>query len=232
MGLQKPEPWLIQRCYFDREDKKLRYEYMGSSEFEWGDQATSLKRMFNGEIETRVCIVNFNERLVEFRLVARKDFDFDSYIEILQGLIERRIRTKEATHLEPILEKVMGFVDDERNSYIQTEAWFDFENDVLFTLSQENANLLVEILANIKEHWRTKEEWRNSPLIKKTGEEVAKISERLHKVMNFVFVSKVENVHGRPKVHLNDGGIGNSGWYTLKQLQNFTSRQERKFKRL
>lgn len=237
MGLQKTQPWLIQRCYFDRENKKLRYEYMGSSEFEFGDQATSLKRMFNGEIEIHCCTVKVqtslvHERPVEFRLVARKDFDFDSYTEVLQGLIERQWQTKEETYLEPILEKVMGFVDDERNSYIQTEVWFDFKNDVLFTLSQENADLLVVILANIKEHWRIKEKWRNSPPIRKFNNEVDKLRKRLNKVMSFVYLGSAENMNGRPKVHLNDGGISNSGWYTLKQLQNFTSHQERKFKRL
>src|SRR3989344_3162528 len=96
--LVKEQPRLIQRCTLDRERNKLCYEYMGSAEFEFGDQAKSLKRIFDGKVEIRFCFAQFNEEAVKFWLVAREDFNLDSYAAVLQGLIEERWRTKETTY--------------------------------------------------------------------------------------------------------------------------------------
>lgn len=48
-------PWLIQRC--ELRDNKLFYDYMGSSEFEIGDQSRSLKRIFAAGIDLNIELV-------------------------------------------------------------------------------------------------------------------------------------------------------------------------------
>src|SRR3989344_6089059 len=150
-------PYLIQRCTLDRADKKLLYELMGSSEFEVGLQADSLKRMFAGEIEMGACAVRACDRDVEFCCVARKGFPFGEYAQVIQGLVNREWWTQEPTHLDEVLKKNFQLAKMD----VKTEVWFDFTNDALFTLSVANAHSLAFALINIKEIWRQKDIWLN-----------------------------------------------------------------------
>ena len=52
MALKNARPTLIQRCEFDGDT--LRYDYMGSTEFEVGNQAKCLKEMFKEELVKRI----------------------------------------------------------------------------------------------------------------------------------------------------------------------------------
>lgn len=230
MPLQRLKPYYIQRCYFEREGQKFCYEYMGSSEFEWGDQAKSLRRMFEKVLKVHPCRVKFTNHEVEFCLIAVENFPFSVYEEVLQGLVDQQWHTKEATYLERFLKRRLVTKEEKTDRFFQTEAWFDFENEVLFTTS-ENAGLLLKALVNIKEEWRKKDEWRNSPPIKKLDREVDQTREKLRKVMPLLlYLGKIEDIRGKLQVWLNTGGDG-SGWYTPKQLQDLLVRQEKKFKK-
>lgn len=202
--LSSKQPHLIQRCTLGRKDRKLNYEYMGSSEYECGDQAKSLKRIFTGAMEIRKCEVRAFDRDVEFYLVARSDFDFSAYPAIIDGLIKQRWRTKEQTYLDLVLQKKFRLVKAKDYDFVETEAWFDFQNDVLFTLSQKDADFLVVALGRIKEIWRQKEVWLNSPPVKKFRKELEKIKTRLRKAdKRWVYLDGIEEKDGKLMVWFN-----------------------------
>ena len=213
-------PYLIQRCTLDRADKKLLYELVGSSEFEVGLQASSLKRMFAGEIEMGACAVRAFDRYVEFCIVARKGFPFGEYARVIQGLINQEWGTQEPTYLDDVLKKNLRLAKTD----VKTEVWFDFTNDALFTLSVANAHSIVFALINIKEVWRKKDEWRNSPPVKKFREELEEIKANLQKAGKHWFsLEDIEDVGGELKVWLNPMGqeIYTHHWCTLQDLRDW-----------
>ncbi len=221
--LVKKQPYLIQRCTLDRGSKKLCYEYMGSAEFERGDQAGSLRRMFKGKIETNECTVRAFDRDVHFYLVAQNGFPFGAYAQVIQGLISKEWKTKEQTFLDYVLQKRFRLVSKKRYSFVETEAWFDFANGVLFTLSQKDADSVVVALDDIKETWRQKEVWLNSPPVKKFQKELEKLKTRLLKAgKRWMYLDDIKKVDGKLVAWLNpmlQHTMG--GFVTLEDLRDW-----------
>lgn len=213
---------LIQRCTIDRDKPGLHYDYMGSSEFEFGDQAASLRRMFVGSVMVRECLFKSPDATLDAWLIAREDFPFGSYSRILQGLAYNFWHTKEPTYLDIMVKRHMGIPDNQPLSPVRNvEAWFDFQNDVIFTLTKEHANLVVASLAYIKEAWRKKEEWLNSPPVKTFRERLEDIKGHLKRQgKDWFSLETVQSIDGTLRVWLNpyDQSAHNSGWFTLSDL--------------
>jgi hypothetical protein len=146
-------PWLIQRC--ELKDGKLGYDYMGSTEFEVGDQATSLKRIFAKEIAINTAPVNINGRNVMVYMIAGHDFQFADYQPYLQQLAEHKLRLQERTNFDDMVKVQAGFPIS-RVSSSKTNAWFDFKNDVLWVLEEEDQKALISVLEGIKKKWSEK----------------------------------------------------------------------------
>lgn len=150
-------PWLIQRCQLDEANLKLIYEYMGSSEFEFGDQAESLKRIFKLGMESfKASIKIENEVSLPFYLVAGKDFNVRQYSTVIRNLAEHKFRTKELTDLKETVKSLLH-PDQESGKLFETNAWFDFKNDVLFTPYPQIAEKIIPVLTAIKTKWETPE---------------------------------------------------------------------------
>ncbi|MDO8516425.1 MAG: hypothetical protein Q7S28_04185 [bacterium] len=156
-------PYLIQRC--EIENSKLSYDYMGSSEFEWGDQAKSLKRIFAKGVAWASTVIRIQDPRVQERrehdvqiyMVARRDFSFVEYQPILQQLGEDKLRLKEASYFDTAIKAQLGFP---LGPYERSRAnvWFDFEeNDVLWTLTKNKRKALVGALTSIEQKWATPE---------------------------------------------------------------------------
>src|SRR3989344_7576991 len=141
-------PWLIQRCELG--NGKLKYDYMGSTEFEVGDQSKSLKRIFAQGIETGVTTINVESAQttlstgggmtsqstyrqftdVRVYMVAGKGFNFTDYQPFLQQLAEHKLRLQEWTSFDDAVKIQIG-QETGRRSTLRTNVWFDFQNDVL-----------------------------------------------------------------------------------------------------
>ena len=213
------QPRLIQNCTLDRGNKKLLYEYMGSTEFECGHQAKSLRRMFRGKIEMGACTIRAFDRDVEFCIVARKGFPFGKYVQVIQGLVNKEWRTQEPTYLDEVLKKNLRLAKTD----IRTEVWFDFTNDALFTLSVANAHSIALALENIKEVWQQQDAWLNSPRVKKFCDELEDIKTRLHKAgKRWIYLGGVEDREGELMVWLNPMLQKTScGFVSLEDLRNW-----------
>ena len=152
-------PWLIQRCELG--GRKLRYDYMGSSEFEVGDQAKSLKRIFasgpmmrTGSAIVKVVTSAVSEQEVTVHMVAGEGLVFADYQPFLQQLSECKLRLQEWTDFDEAVTAVAGWPVDGR--LIRTNVWFDFQNDVLWTLSEDDLKTLVSVLSDIRRTWAKK----------------------------------------------------------------------------
>lgn len=147
-------PYLIQRCELGV--GKLVYDYMGSSEFEWGACPTALKRLFKAGLTkyTSSVVVAGNE--VSVFMLAGADFGHEAYQPYLQQLADDKIRLKEWSHFSEALKQQLGIpLRWERE--IRTNVWFDIQNDVLWTLSEVNQHSLMAALRGIQIAWDAKQ---------------------------------------------------------------------------
>jgi len=94
MAITVSRPWLVQRCTL--EGDRLRYQYMGSSEFEDGDQARALKQIFTAGIALGETTVDVEGREVPVYMVAIDEFPFADYQPHLQAITEG-LRMQEQT---------------------------------------------------------------------------------------------------------------------------------------
>jgi hypothetical protein len=210
-------PSLIQRCELNPVTLKLIYEYMGSTEFEVGDQPESLKRIFaDGMTTFKVTVQTDQGDSVPFYLTAGKEFNSRAYSKVINGLIEGKFRTKEYTALRETVKKILGkkrFEDDDYS--LTTNVWFDFTNDVLFTPFKELSEKVIPTLEVIKTKWETPD----PPHIQAFKEEIKKVEQEIvKKGVRFFFVGDFMEKEGELFTWLNDGGE-HSGWYTLEQLR-------------
>lgn len=145
-------PWLIQRC--ELVDGKLRYDYMGATEFEIGGQTKSLRRIFALGVATGSVTVSLDGEEVSVYMVAGEGFSFADYQEHLQDLADRKFRPKEWICFDDALRVVIGTAVQE--SHRRTNVWFDFENDVLWTVTSRHQEALVAVLEDIRLVWAEK----------------------------------------------------------------------------
>lgn len=148
------QPWLIQRCELG--DGKLIYEYMGSTEFEVGDQAQALKRIFAKGVAVGSTTVTVGDKKVSVYMVAAEGFPFALYQPYLQQLADNKLRLKEWTNFDDVVKEKAGLTTGRRHTP-RTNAWFDFRNDVLWVLSEGSQKALFAVLQNIKKKWAEKE---------------------------------------------------------------------------
>ncbi len=163
-------PRLIQRCELG--PGQITYDYMDSSYFEVGDQGKSLRRIFAQGIQIGRTTVNLESggtsvstaggsTTVSFHrqhtdvpvyMVAGKGFIFADYQPYLQQLAEDKLRLAEWTKFHEVIRAQVGHETD-RRFVPKTNVWFDFRNDVLWTLSEGNQKNLVAVLEFVKKAW-------------------------------------------------------------------------------
>lgn len=147
------QPWLIQHC--ELAGGKLIYDYMGSAEFEIGDQAESLKRIFAAGVELGTATVTMFRKQIPVYMVASKGFPFADYQPHLQQVAVGNFRPKEWTNFNDVVRaKAGGLKIFHHITHINV--WFDFQNDVLWTVTEENQKDLVAVLNGIKRKWAEK----------------------------------------------------------------------------
>lgn len=155
-------PWCIQRCIV--EGGKIRYDYMGSTEFEIGEQPKALKRIFAAGIEEAELTVQARDggQTVTVYMVAGKGFDFAAYQPLLQRLADGKLRLQEPTYFVDMV-NALATKTAPPSYQGRINAWFDFTstddgaaNDVLWTLSREDQRRLTAALRSIQSLWAKK----------------------------------------------------------------------------
>ena len=147
-------PYYIQRCLF--RDGKLVYDYMGSAEFEFGDQAKSLKRMFDKGLVTGMTTIVVEGEPVPVYMIAADKRLFTQYQPHLQQLAQDKVRLKERSGFDTAVMNVLGLPIPSWSDFYKADAWFDFPNEVLWALSEENRQTLMTALKDIKKKWALK----------------------------------------------------------------------------
>lgn len=137
------EPYLIQRAQINspladetsRLSQAVKFDYMGSSEFEFGALPKSFRRIESHGSNWVCRIVNeIKEGEIPLRVwSALSDEDFELYKTYLLRLRDYEnhggpIRTKEGVRFEH---------DREHDKYFTTNFWWDIDNDVMFGFKKE-----------------------------------------------------------------------------------------------
>lgn len=218
-GLVTLTPKYIQRCELSSDGQNLTYDYMGSSEFEVGDQVKSLKRIFSKGIEEYVVTISHDEENIMFGLVARKGFDAEGYANVIKGIIEHKFYLKEPTYIDQALDKAFNPNVKRADLFTNTNTWFDFTNDVLFTFDADVAANLKPRLEQIKIKWETPEPEH----IQKFKAETKEVEEALrNKGIWLFFLGNYADIDGVPHAWLNSGE--DYGWFTLDELRGWSGK--------
>jgi hypothetical protein len=130
-------PYLIQRARFEKREAKgidalLRFDYMGSSEFEWGALPEALKRTRENKkeyIQFEFTLENFKDKPI---MILCKEFDKEELPKILEQLAKAELRLKEYCDLDDYLKG--------NKDYRTSDFWWDIENDYFFWRSNEEFN--------------------------------------------------------------------------------------------
>jgi len=130
-------PYLIQRAKFEKREGKgidtlLGFDYMGSSEFEWGALPKALKRTRENEkdyVQFEFTFENFEDKPI---MILCKETDKEELPKILAQLADRELRLKEYCDLDAYLKG--------NKDYRTSDFWWDIENDYFFWRSNEEFN--------------------------------------------------------------------------------------------
>lgn len=124
------KPYLIQRAKFEnRPDKKgidqlLSFDYMGSSEFEWGALPKSLKRVRENLADYVLFQYSFKKHPAKVVTVFCTKEQQDLVGDILEQLSEGKIRLKEYCDLDNYVVP--------KTKYRDNDFWWDIDNDWFF----------------------------------------------------------------------------------------------------
>jgi len=143
------EPWLVQRCKLG--GGELRFNHMGFREFSDGEQVKSYKRIFEKGMVSGSTVVNICNKVVVVFMVAGMGFDFTAYQQYLQRLVNGELRLRSPIYFEDAVMSETGIKPDPQLVRL-VDVWFDFQNDVLWTLTRDNLEVLVSTMLSIK-HW-------------------------------------------------------------------------------
>jgi hypothetical protein len=144
-------PYLIQRAEIikplvdpnERISNAVKFEYMGSAEFEFGALPESLRAIHAlGDKWNRRTVNEIKEGEASLRVYsAFNDEEFEEYKQLLLGLRDpkSRVYTKESTYFEEGRK--------ETSKYVRTDFWWDLDNHTMFGFDKEFMNRLPIHLA-------------------------------------------------------------------------------------
>jgi len=179
---------MIQRCQINKHpfaknpdigltiDSVLNYEYMGSSEFEFGILSKSLKELIEhfkaGKVQM-ITLDNFVDRDMNSLVIfgcfpeGTPEENAQRYQEFLRDIVEYKVRTKEIVDLEKSLKprltrkamddrevkyvrskrmKMQDYIEKENE--IRTDFWWDLNNNIMFSFNHEFMKNMPEIIQN------------------------------------------------------------------------------------
>lgn len=124
-----------------RLSQAVNFDYMGSSEFEFGALPASFRRIEAEKDTWRKYVVDdIKDGETSLRVYGSfEDGEFEVYKQHLLALRANKIRTHECTRFE---------ADYKRTKYFATNFWWDIDNDVMFGFKKEFMNALPTFVVN------------------------------------------------------------------------------------
>lgn len=146
-------PYLIQRGSFKDVkldaitgiDSLVRWDYMGSAEFEFGGLPASLRRIvgaLDGYAAWPTDILAHDGRAL---VLFCKPTDRAELVRLIPDIRDRKVRPKEPTYLHFAL-KGEGYAQD-------INFWWDIDNDWMAWLGEENTERVKRALEKVRERW-------------------------------------------------------------------------------
>jgi hypothetical protein len=142
------KPWLIYRCTFKKNgtsegvDSLLRFDYMGSAEYEFGALPKSLKRMVSKIEKMEIFKTPYkrNDGKGLFLLCLPEEREYECYIHnMVQSKYEK---LKEQIYLKANI--------DGTASYSKSDIFWDIENDIIFGFGEEEVDAVREAIDNFR----------------------------------------------------------------------------------
>ncbi len=126
-----------------------RYDYMGSSEFEWGAVPESLKRIaqnnskyITGQIEVEASTYNMESKDKKDKYIHKKGLVFYACIkgdepELIEWIGKFANEKKQNYHTKESVNLGNSICGNEDSFYREVKGWHDIENDYLFFTDKE-----------------------------------------------------------------------------------------------
>lgn len=153
--MDKPNPYLIQRCRVKTRKKEditgidslLHFDYMGSSEFEWGAIPKALKQLC-AVADELVVWNDWNEKGVPLFLVCVGSEMTDAQ-RMLKLVSSDKHRTKEYVGIAAYLSG-----KDAKEAYRGFDAWWDIEHRWMVFRELEVAKLAIQAIKHVRDRWK------------------------------------------------------------------------------
>ena len=151
------KPYLIQRMILKDNvpknpsiDELYSMDYMGSAEFKFGSLPASLKKMTKTIDEIKVGMVKEYKNHKGQRLfLIGLEKDILEYQKFTPDLVDGKIRLKEWTMLDGAIKgETIGI---EYNPKRHPSAWWDIDNQVMFTFGKKNAINLWKAIKKVRD---------------------------------------------------------------------------------
>lgn len=148
------KPYLIQRCKlkdYDRDkvtgiDSILSFDYMGSSEFEWGALPKALRELCRVADNLHVSEVSFGKKSLWLICPANSVLPCT---KMLQLVANEKHRTKEYVGIEAYLND-----DEGRHGFKNYRAWWDIDHAWLACTSKLLARQLIKSIKTVRDRWK------------------------------------------------------------------------------
>lgn len=121
-------PHLIQRAEFQNRSEKsgidsiLKFDYMGSAEFEWGALPKSLERIRNENQNYTFLDIPIEDKVISVFCLNEQKAEIQTY---LKSLVDKTTRTKEFTGFDSYIKNDGYFAE-------RFDFWWDITNDLMF----------------------------------------------------------------------------------------------------
>lgn len=125
----KYTPYLIQRARFANNSNKkgidsiLSFDYMGSSEFEWGALPKSLGRVRANPKDYWLSNIKIGDKNIDTLCISD---NFDDVVLTLTNLAQNKIYLKESSYFDRYINNTTKYIFD------KVDFWWDIENDYFF----------------------------------------------------------------------------------------------------
>jgi len=130
---KKITTYLVQRGNFENRDFKkgidtiVSFQYMGSSEYEWGALPESLRRIRGGFDKYTYMDIPIKDKTIT---VFLKEEHLENILEYLKDLSENNFRLQERSDFDT-------YINPSKHFKCNTDFWWDLENDIMFWKENE-----------------------------------------------------------------------------------------------
>lgn len=155
------KPHLIQRVMLKKDpppnatvDQTFSFEYMGSSEYEWGALPESLKRITKNFSDYQVIETTIKDcRGESLYLFIPVNIPSGEYAKYLTQIINNQIRLKESSYLDYAVsgKGLFGEPLKPESIFERVKVWWDIDNDIWFTFGFKNSQRIINAIKATRE---------------------------------------------------------------------------------